>query len=1493
MVTIHLNSKDWSTQEPVTSRGARSADAVPPSDFPRSFLTEDSEVAQEFIAQPKAATRGQAGPAGPLDFSCDLAPDETSILAIRHPSGALTFHLPVQSSSRGLRQPNQVRFVVDVRSADVDSGTRGIVTKAVKAVVIKVGKAIADKVTTFLLPKLVAAFEKDSWSKHGLQEGWLKVTPETLAKGLEPGEPVSSDRSLLFIHGTFSNAKSAYGSLVTSNFFDRIKSAYGDRIFAFDHFTLSRTPEENARMLLQGLPEQTTTFDVITHSRGGLVLRNLVERAGQFGPLSRRFKLGRAVLVASPNEGTPLATPERWKDTVGWMANLLELFPDNPFTTGAAFVANGLVWLAKHASGDIPGLHSMDGNGELIAALQSPPDPPTDAFSALVSNYNPTSKVLLRMIDAGVDQFFGSANDLVVPTEGGWRVARPWKPFIPAGRIGCYGPGGNLSADSVTHVNFFSRPETVDFLVKALAGEPQPLRRIDPQAALPDRRMIRGAVSPLAAGAAGAPPPAPLQTPAGRQAAPPPTDVTPPSDGNVLKITVINGDLTFEKAPLLLGHYRATRLTGTERVMNELMGGTMKRSLDMGLYPLAPGTHQIFLNTQPHPESPAGLPRPKAVIVVGLGEEGKLKAADLANSVRQAVIAWAQRMIELDKKAPPTFDLVATLIGSGGTGVTAAESAQRIVQGVYEANELLTVKPGSSANSWPRVSHLRLIELYLDRASEAWRALKMLNAAADNRYDITPYIKVGTGPLTRPSESGYRGADYDFITALSQQDENGSTSIQYTLDTKRARSEVRAHAMQGLLLRDLISTASNAENHDPQIGRTLFQLLVPVEIEAFLDGSSEMQIELDSETAAIPWELLDTGRTNQRNLEAKPWSIRTKLLRKLRTDKYRMEVKDADADSSILIIGEPQCPQEYPRLPGARQEAEDVYNSLIESGSMEKDQVKDLFSKNPAVLGPDARTVINALLERDWRIVHISGHGQLEIHKGDPSGVVLTNGTFLGAKEINTMRSVPELVFVNCCHLAAHSADQLLNYDRALFASGVADALIAIGVRCVIAAGWAVDDFAASQFARTFYRSLLAGNRFIDAVAEAREAIYSTEDNTWAAYQCYGDPDWAFRRNVGDADAPRPALGDEFANIASATGLNVALEAIVVQTTFQKYAPKAQLERIRILEERFAARWGKIGSVAELFGKARASAHDAGGAIRWYEQAVNAEDATASVKAAEQLANVRVRFAWEFAKNAQDHFERMSSRLKAVHGASPEASKARNDAKRAVRAAEATVRKSLKSGRASVKDAMALIQKLVSVNPTLERESIYGSAYKRLSLVEAAEGHPKAERRAIEEMRDHYFKAVQIAGRNMTPEALAKRDELPDLGYPALNYLAAELALRPGRHRWKDDDKDIIEKTKRYIDTKTANDPDFWSVVGQTELELYLALAKGTFAKESASFAKKYRNLYKRVTAPWMWSSVYDTLHFVLQKYRSRRHTRDSRAAEALLASIAPFAESK
>jgi len=1485
MPMVQLNSSDWSVQPASATRGRLRGASRASAALPADFLTDESEVADEFIAQPRPATRGRPGGPGALDFSCSLESGETAIVAIRHPSGALTFHLPVESTSRGGRQPNQLRFVITVRSADVATGRRGVVADAIKVIVVKVGKAGADKAVSLLLPKLVAAFEKNTWARRGLKEGWLKVTAETLRSGaLVPGRPSTSDRSLLFIHGTFSNAAGAYGALGSSNFFERVKERYGERVYAFDHFSLSRTPEENARMLLEALPAHATTFDVITHSRGGLVLRNLVERAGAFGPLGERFTLGHAVLVASPNEGTPLATPQRWSDTVGWLANLIELFPDNPFTTGAAFVANGLVWLARHASGDIPGLHAMDSAGESIAGLQTPPGPPEGAYSALVANYNPTGEVLLRMVDTGVDQFFGSANDLVVPSEGGWRIDQPGSTHIEAARIGCFGPGGNIAGDPVTHVSFFNRPETADFLVRALAGEAQGLRRLDPSKLLPDHRLLRERVTAEAVPVAGARV-ARAERPRGRAAASPspaPSTSARPN-GHPLKITVVNGDLTFEEAPILLGHYRATRLTGTEKVMNDLIGGAMKHSLDMGLYPLGPGTHQIFVNTRFDPESPRRMPRPKAVIVVGLGEEGKLNAAELVRSVRQAVIAWAQRTREEEKRAPGLFDLAATLLASGGTGITAGQAAQRIAQGVHEANELLAAGAGGNGLQWPRVGHLRLIELYLDRATEAWRSLKMQSAARPDRYQVTDEVAIGIGPLVRPLEIGYRGVEYDFITAETERGEKGETKIKYTLDTRRARSEVRAQRTQGPLLRDLVANASNAQSND-QIGRTLFKLLVPAEMEPFLAGSGELQIELETGTAGIPWELLDTDQEEQ-NPEHRPWAIRAKLLRKLRTTEFRAEVRDADPSSSVLVVGEPECPPRYPRLLGARNEALRVHECLVAPGALERERVRALLSDSDDQPGPNARTVIDALFERPWRIVHIAGHGELPSENGTAGGVVLSNGTFLGPDEIATMRVVPELVFVNCCHLAARSLDQMLTidgYDRAQFASGVAEQLIKVGVKCVVAAGWAVDDDDAATFARTFYSVLLRGGRFITAVAEAREAAYNPANNTWAAYQCYGDPDWVLRRERADADVAPSKSEDEFAAIASSAALKLALDTIVVQTRFQGRPAEGQLERVRALEQRFGERWGGIGEIADAFGGAFVAGVDLEAAIRWYERAVAADDGTAPMKAAEQLVNLRIRLASDTVERARKERDAAAARLKeGARGRRAADRKGRGAARQALAAAERALKKSLTAARSKIRDAIAMLDKLGELQPTMERESLRGSAFKRMALIAAAAGRAAEERAAIAAMMRHYQRAAVIG----------RETQSPNLFYPGLNYLAAELALNLGRRGWKGIDRSIAEATSRSLDAKTGSDPDFWSVVGQVELQLYSSLAEGrklTAARETLE--RGYDDLHKRVAAASMWASAYDTAAFVLRRYAARATKVEKKAAGALLERLSTFA---
>ncbi|HEV8095098.1 MAG TPA: CHAT domain-containing protein [Burkholderiales bacterium] len=923
-----------------------------------------------------------------------------------------------------------------------------------------------------------------------------------------------------------------------------------------------------------------------------------------------------------------------------------------------------------------------------------------------------------------------------------------------------------------------------------------------------------------------------------------------------LRISVVNGDLMFVRQPLLLGHYTSLRLTGTERVVDHLLGGAMNASLAAGLYPESPGVHQVFVNTCAPRDNPLQLPRPEAAIVVGLGAEGKLRAADLVLTVRQAVIAWAQRLTEMPGGAPAVFELASTLIGSGGVGITAGQAARLIAQGVHEANERL------AEGALPLVSHLQLVELYLDRAGDVWRALQVQVAAAPGEYELAQAVRPGPGALPRLLDSGYRGADYDFISALTEQDKNGESLIQYTLDTKRARSEVRAQQTQSKLLRQLVAEASSDQNTDAQIGRTLCKLLVPLEMEPFLGGTTDMQLEVDGGTAGIPWELLDSDTPG--GGDSRPWAIRAKLLRKLRTADFRSQVSDARAEASALIIGEPACdPALYPRLPGARDEAIKVAECLSASKALGAQRVMSLISPDdPAGFGPNAKTIVSALLGRDWRIVHIAGHGALPEktdpvpegadnppqRDGDPRGVVLSDGTFLGPREIHNMRVVPELVFVNCCHLAARDAAELLRADRpvysarsdpARFAAGVAEELIKIGVRCVIAAGWAIDDAAAGAFATSFYESLLRGQRFIDAVADAREAAWATGGNTWAAYQCYGDPDWRFIADVGDAQRP-PPLADEFAGVAASKTLVLALESLAVKSQYQKAPEGDQREKIRHLEARFESLWGHIGEVAEGFGRAWAEAGDRTAAIKWYERALDANDGTASLKAVEQLGNLRVKNGWDMAEEAMKEGKKRDA--------------------------------GLRRAREEIEAARALLERAAELSPTSERESLCGSAWKRLAMLEAAARRPRDEAKALENMRDRYTKAEQMAR--------AHRND--KLFYPALNRMAAELIVDAGKPRWRGFDRVALEEVRANLAANARDDPDFWSVVGLAELRVYQAVAARKLATELDSIIREYDDLHVRINASSMWRPVLEQLRFVLPKYAARATTAEKNAVAAL-----------
>jgi CHAT domain-containing protein len=933
-----------------------------------------------------------------------------------------------------------------------------------------------------------------------------------------------------------------------------------------------------------------------------------------------------------------------------------------------------------------------------------------------------------------------------------------------------------------------------------------------------------------------------------------------------LKVTVLNGNLSFVRQALLVGHSRALNLTGTEAVVNSLIGGAMKASLDAGLYPDAPGSHQIFLNTRSDPDNPWRTPQPAQVVVAGLGEEGKLTEAGLIRTVRQAVVAWVQRRAEDPDTASLTVELSATLMGSGGVGMYPSNAARAVAQGVREANQRLAAQPQHGGPQWPVVSQLTLVELYLERASDAWHGLQVLATAAPGLYEVTPTIQSGVGPLRRQIDSGYRGTDYDFITATSSTDD----TISFALDTKRARTEVRAQTTQGKLLRELVKRASTAENQDARLGHTLFQLLVPPEVEPFLAGTGRMLLELDDRTASIPWELLDTRGTDPGQVDDRPWAIRTQLLRKLRQENFRQQVQDAQPDDAVLVIGEPAVDASvYPALPGARAEGLAVAAAFSGPGGLGADRV------NALVDGNDAASIINALFEKRYRIVHVAGHGEPVTR--DPvtqkrvalGGVVLSDGTFLGPDEIRSMRTVPELVFVNCCHLAARDSGQTLKaINRAEFAWGVADSLIEIGVRCVIAAGWAVDDGPAQVFASTFYREVLAGRPFINAVATAREAAWNEDratgstGHTWAAYQAYGDPNWVYRRGSVEALTVPVSPREEFDGVSSPLGLALALEEQAVKSKWMRADPATQLEKIRHLEARFAALWGGMGAIAEAFGLAYAEAGEQDAAIGWYQRAVQCNDSSASMKAQEQLGNLRARRAWAVASHV----------------------------KAGSQAGSAAVAKALVRARQDIRAALASLKSLALLQPTLERHSLHGSAWKRLALLEKMAGDVRAERTALAQSAAAYTLAEECA--RTTGDAL--------LFYPALNRMALDLVVHGSDPRWPGFSAATVQAVRQSLLDKEQHDPDFWCYAGLVELDVYEAVAGRRLAQAleggqgsgqgNDSILSRYTDLHNRVAALSMWGSVADTASLVLLPYAQQAGRAEASAAQRLLALVTGFA---
>ena len=467
---------------------------------------------------------------------------------------------------------------------------------------------------------------------------------------------------------------------------------------------------------------------------------------------------------------------------------------------------------------------------------------------------------------------------------------------------------------------------------------------------------------------------------------------------------------------------------------------------------------------------------------------------------------------------------------------------------------------------------------------------------------------------------------------------------------------------------------------------------------------------LNPEAAAIPWELMHDGfdRTSD------PLSVASGMIRQLLLPDERSHVLRSPGNTA-LVIGNPIVSDtRFPSLAGAAEEANRVADLLREAGTYEVQLLLEEAASPMAVL--------TAVHEKPWRILHLAAHGVFEFDREDGSepvsGLVLDEGLFFTAAEAEQLRYVPELVFINCCHLGQTRSDTSRHVAFHKLAANLATQFIKMGARAVVAAGWEVDDAAAKTFATGFYRRMLAGELYGDAVLQARKDTYILhgETNTWGAYQCYGDP--SFSLAVGST-LPREDL------FVSESELCIWLDSFAVMARQHDGRGDALRVQLEAREAQTPAVWWKSAVLCARAATAFAELGEFERAIYYYELAVNAERATAPIAALEQLASCKVRWAG-----------------KLVQETPPDSKKAGE----------------------LLDQAEEVLRHLLALGETSERLSLLGSLMKRRALLPP--GKAATRREALREMSKAYKAAYERSRKNAAGDP-----------YPLANQIATDIVL--------------------------------------------------------------------------------------------------------------------
>ncbi len=1108
---------------------------------------------------------------------------------------------------------------------------------------------------------------------------------------------IDNEPYLLFLHGTFSSTTRSFGDLARSggppadgfgeagkdrSSWEKLTEHYANRILAFEHPTLTKSPIDNLEDLLSFLPS-SIRLHIVSHSRGGLIgdllclsnsnMPDIMADDTSNDQLDKwrgickqleEIKIERFVRVACPALGTSLLSDrgDRFLNAVLNTIGLIPAISGNAAYELFKYFLLALFKLVKDPS-TLPGLAAMKPDSPLLKFLNDHKLVTNTELAVIAGDIE--YGLLTRPWRILIDRFFDGENDLIVNT------ASMYAGIKRKNEKAYYFCDQN---DDVSHFSYFSRSESNSLILKYLTRK---------GAAIPQEfisyKWENPPLSPIIATRGGS---------SGPRAGSPSGPITGSSGRNLtIDISVMNGDLRFAKYPILVGHYKEDGLFSAERYIDGRLKGRLSRLHALGSYPGDVGEAEVLLAGDKS--------LPKGALIIGLGNFGHVTVESAARGVMAAALRYAfvhtENQASGSSSGTEQLGISSLLVGAyGGNALSIEESIRAILLGIGRANNRLReMRQGKGPLSQRIViNKLELVELYEDVATQALRVATWMSRNSGvgyysgNNIKVKDQLDVSDGNMyKRPADiyslgwwrriqiSGISGdkddvspqpacGPFSFLETLSSREEisglqrnlvnkwineavksptqravladylisflqRGNVtrippqSLKFLVLTDRARAEVVLQPGQRELIDRLVDQAVSTTMSDIETSNTLFDLLVPNELKG---QSQNVVLILDSESARYPWEMLTDRKEidSSRSGSVEPISVRNGMLRQFKTNDFRPDPKPSYGNH-ILIIGDTNS--EYPELPGAKNEAEAV-NKLMR---------EDFYETNPLYRN-SGTSIVNNLFARDYRIIHIAAHGHYDPLDVDRSGVILGDGLFLTSKEFNNLRSIPDLVFLNCCHLGKTDGGELALMTKSphRLAASVAEQLMKIGVKAVIAAGWAVNDEAAVTFATTFYRCMLDNCNFGDAVRIAREKTWEDHPgfNTWGAYQCYGNPDFRLRNSSGasgqaDDDCySRQEYIQKVREIAARYDPDQPQDAALLVERLRKFIlalpPK---QRVGEIFFEIAEAWKKFG--------------DKRRAIYYYRKAIARDDATASLKAIEQCANLESRLALDLCLQLQ------------------------------------------------------------------------------------------------------------------------------------------------------------------------------------------------------------------------------------------------------------------